>query len=272
MRIQSVRALIELLYCMTLPLSQTIVPPCFQHSRLIATDMDGTLTTAGKFTADLLTAFDALADAGIPVLIVTGRSAGWVSGLVNYLPIAGAIAENGGLFYATTGTETPLVTIPDWLLHRQQLAQMFQRVQTQFPDLQESSDNRFRLTDWTFDVQGLAVDDIHAIEELCHSSGWGFTYSNVQCHIKLLHQDKANGLLQVLRQFFPDYPLEQIVTVGDSPNDESLFNTQQFPLSVGVANIHEYRDRLTHKPAYITTAAAGDGFLELARLLLASRT
>ncbi|MBD0346381.1 MAG: HAD hydrolase family protein [Coleofasciculus sp. Co-bin14] len=80
------------------PLEQGITNNCFENLRLIATDMDGTLTRQGKFTASLLHALENLMASDIPVLIVTGRSAGWVSGLVSYLPIAGAIAENGGLF------------------------------------------------------------------------------------------------------------------------------------------------------------------------------
>src|SRR5919202_4841916 len=81
------------------PIKQAITNASFKNIRLIATDMDGTLTQHGKFTANLLRAFERLIAVDIPVLIVTGRSAGWVSGLVSYLPVAGAIAENGGLFY-----------------------------------------------------------------------------------------------------------------------------------------------------------------------------
>jgi hydroxymethylpyrimidine pyrophosphatase-like HAD family hydrolase len=69
-----------------------------QNIKLIANDMDGTLTQKGKFSSGLLRLFEELERANIQVLIVTGRSAGWVSRLVNYLPVAGAIAENGGLF------------------------------------------------------------------------------------------------------------------------------------------------------------------------------
>jgi hydroxymethylpyrimidine pyrophosphatase-like HAD family hydrolase len=47
--------------------------------------MDGTLTIAGKFTSQGLQAFEQLATANLPVLLVTGRSAGWVSGLMHYL-------------------------------------------------------------------------------------------------------------------------------------------------------------------------------------------
>ena len=66
--------------------------------RLIATDVDGTLTENGKFSSDFISTLLDLQSAGIKVLLVTGRSAGWVSALVNYLPVEGAIAENGGIF------------------------------------------------------------------------------------------------------------------------------------------------------------------------------
>lgn len=47
--------------------------------RLIASDVDGTLTQHEKFTADLLEAILKLERAGIPLLLVTGRSTGWVN-------------------------------------------------------------------------------------------------------------------------------------------------------------------------------------------------
>ncbi|MBD2462051.1 HAD family phosphatase [Oscillatoria sp. FACHB-1407] len=237
--------------------------------RLVATDMDGTLTKQGKFTAALLTALTDLAAAGIPVVIVTGRSAGWVQGVVSYLPVAGAIAENGGLFYPNADSDPKLlVPLPDLKEHRQHLADLFQQLQTQFPNICESTDNRFRLTDWTFDVSGLSSADLETMSQFCSDRGWGFTYSTVQCHIKLMQQDKAIGLSQVLTHFFPNYSLRQVVTVGDSPNDESLFDGDRFPISVGVANVLHYGDRLRHKPKLVTQTAEVDGFCELAQWLI----
>ncbi|MBR8835441.1 MAG: HAD family phosphatase [Stigonema ocellatum SAG 48.90 = DSM 106950] len=252
-----------------LPLSQAASTNCFTNIRLVATDMDGTLTTRGKFTPALLQALEDLAKADFKVLIVTGRSSGWVSGLVSYLSVIGAIAENGGLFYRS-GSETPvaLTPIPDFVAHRQQLAAAFQQLQTQFPHIQESADNRFRITDWTFDVQGLSTNELQTLAHLCQQMNWGFTYSNVQCHIKPLGQDKAVGLLQVLREDFPQYAKEQVVTVGDSPNDESLFDERCFPISVGVANVRFYAHQLKYQPAYVTSASEGEGFCELVKYLL----
>lgn len=240
------------------------------HSvRLVATDMDGTLTIDHKFSAQLLQSLEALAAAGIPVVIVTGRSAGWVSGVVSYLPIAGAIAENGGIFYRSQPeTAAVLVEISDLEQHRHQLADMFKILQSKFPQICETADNRFRLTDWTFDVAGLTVADLETMRQMCGDAGWGFTYSTVQVHIKKAEQEKARGLKQVVQRQFPGLDSTQILTLGDSLNDEGLFDPKQFPLSVGVANVREYCDRLKYQPRYITTQPEGKGFAELVNLLL----
>lgn len=239
--------------------------------RLLATDMDGTLTRRGKFTSLLLQALEDLAASGIQVIIVTGRSAGWVSGISSLMPVVGAIAENGGLFYPSANLKPLALTpIPDLASHRQHLAVAFEELQSKFPQIRESADNRFRITDWTFDVNSLNSHELHTISNLCQQMGWGFTYSNVQCHIKPQGQDKAVGLLQVLREYFPEYSPAQVVTVGDSPNDESLFNQHYFPVSVGVANVLEYANQLQHQPTYVTTAAEGKGFCELSSYILQS--
>jgi HAD superfamily hydrolase (TIGR01484 family) len=234
---------------------------------LIATDMDGTLTIGEKFTPELFEALQQLQQAGIKVIVVTGRSAGWVSAVNHYFPVFGAICENGGLFYHGEMAEY-LVDLPEIPEHRQQLATMFQRLQAQFPQLCPSSDNAFRLTDWTFDITGLGLTDLQTMAQLCAQSGWGFTYSTVQCHIKPLAQEKAHGLTQVLQTHFPQILRQQVVTVGDSPNDVSLFNPGIFPNSVGVANVLRYTDQLAHLPCFVTKLPEGRGFCELAHLII----
>ncbi|HEY9817125.1 MAG TPA: HAD family hydrolase [Candidatus Obscuribacterales bacterium] len=245
-------------------------PDFLKKVGLIATDMDGTLTRHGRFTPQLLQTLEALKAADVTVLITTGRSAGWVQGLVNYLPVQGAIAENGGLFYAN-GNAAPewLSEIPDQHNHRSALAQMFAHLQDEYPHLQESTDNRFRLTDWTFDVGGLSAVDLQRLGDRCQQDGWGFTYSTVQCHIRPRAQNKGQGLLAVLQHHFPHYPPHLVVTVGDSPNDQELF--QDFPNGVGVANLQPYLDRLTYRPAYLTLGEEIDGFCQLAIALIQAR-
>ena len=236
--------------------------------KLVATDMDGTLTNNGKFTSDLILSLENLAQKNIEILIVTGRSAGWVQSITNYLPIAGAIAENGGLFYHSTTSSCQLLSqIADLPNYRQQLKQVFAHLQKQLPQIRESADNRFRLTDWTFDLGNLTALQLEEVISICQKLGWGFTYSTVQCHVKPLEQDKASALQSVLQDYFSHLRPEEIVTVGDSPNDESLFNQNLFPLSVGVANVLDYWDRLKYQPKYITSKTEVAGFCELAHIL-----
>lgn len=250
---------------------QTLDRSQAQKIRLIATDMDGTLTTQGRFTGALLHTLEQLAIAQLPVLIVTGRSAGWVSGLVQYLPVWGAIAENGGLLLGPAAEQSWVLADIDYFSeHRAKLEQMFQALCRDWPTLKVSNDNAFRLTDWTFDVTGLTPAELDQMRDRCHAQGFGFTYSTVQCHIKLLAQDKAAGLLRVLGRYWPDLTPANLLTVGDSPNDETLF-APLFPHSVGVANVLEYRDRLAHQPAYVTQAPEGQGFCELAEFLLQAK-
>lgn len=248
-------------------IDREITNNCWKNLRLIATDMDGTLTCQGKFTANLFQAFEELSAADLSVLIVTGRSAGWVSGLASYLPVVGGIAENGGILCVGDHEPVVLSAIANFGEHRQKLAEAYQQLKSEFGQLQESSDNRFRLTDWTFDNHELTVTQLKRLDELCREMGWGFTYSSVQCHIKPIAQDKAAGLIQVLAKYFHDTPTQQVLTVGDSPNDASLFNPERFPLSVGVANVLNYADELIYQPAYVTAAAEGEGFCELVRFL-----
>jgi HAD superfamily hydrolase (TIGR01484 family) len=238
--------------------------------RLIAADIDGTLTSGGKFTTALLQSIDLLNAQGIKLLLVTGRSAGWVSAVNNYLPVAGAIAENGGLYFSqdSSGFDfiTPIRNIDE---HREQLANQFWELQELYPQIQESIDNQFRVTDWTFDVDGLTDRELGTIASKCEQWGYSFTFSTIQCHIKPLNQDKGMAILQVLKQHFPEIKSTQIVTIGDSPNDASMFDRNLFPHSVGVANIKHYANQLSQHPQYLTRLPEVAGFGELVNLILA---
>jgi len=66
-----------------------------------------------------------------------------------------------------------------------------------------------------------------------------------------------------------DAEREAWLFIGDSANDASMF--AHFPHSVGVANVREIVTQLPVPPAYVTEASGGEGFAEMARLLLAAR-
>jgi len=256
-----------------LSLADALSQEVLKGIRLVATDMDGTLTKDGLFTVDLLQAFEALNRCGIEIMIVTGRSAGWVSGLVHYLPVVGAIAENGGI-YIDKQNPNPVVLpdIPRMSQHRDRLSKVFRRLRDRYPNLRPSDDNTYRLTDWTFDIAGLSESDLQWMQKTCDAATMGFTYSNVQCHIKVTRQNKADGIERLLKKRFSHLSAAEIITVGDSPNDESLFDQTRFPYSVGVANVEHYLPILTHRPLCVAHSPEVKGFVELVEQLVAART
>ena len=245
------------------------LPARLTDIQLVATDIDGTLTCDGKFTRELVESIDLLNAKGIKLLLVTGRSAGWVSAVNNYLPVVGSIAENGGIYFNADGEFDFLTRIDRIEDHRQQLANRFWELQECYPQIQESIDNQFRITDWTFDLADLTNLELQQIDSKCQQWGYSFTFSTIQCHIKPQQQDKGVAILQVLKQYFPELKPTQIITVGDSPNDVSMFDRSLFPHSVGVANIQHYSSQLIHQPHYITKSPEVAGFCELVSSLTA---
>lgn len=252
-------------------------PDVFDQVRLIVTDVDGTLTLQGKLTASVLQSLADLQKAGFTLLLSTGRSAGWVQGLRSYLPVDGAIAENGGvLFLGEPESLRLMCSIESIEEHRQRLAAAFAQIQRAFPhypDLTASSDNRFRLTDWTFEQRGFSPGELRQMADICLEWKCGFTYSSVQCHINSLGSDKGSGLSKAIESTAElRVSAHEVLTVGDSPNDESLFDRNRFPVSVGVANLLPYRDQLKHLPRFVVPREEGMGFQDLARALLSSRS
>jgi 3-deoxy-D-manno-octulosonate 8-phosphate phosphatase KdsC-like HAD superfamily phosphatase len=59
---------------------------------------------------------------------------------------------------------------------------------------------------------------------------------------------------------------QQVVYIGDSPNDESMFS--YFPNAVGVANVMQFEGKMDHYPAWVTHREGGYGFAEMVDGLL----
>ena len=66
--------------------------------RFVLTDIDDTLTTGGKLTADAYAALARLHDAGKIVVPVTGRPAGWCDHIARMWPVAAVVGENGAFY------------------------------------------------------------------------------------------------------------------------------------------------------------------------------
>lgn len=231
--------------------------------RVVATDIDGTITHAGKITERTIRALRDLRDGGVKPLLITGRSAGFGLSLATYLPaLNGLIAENGGV---VIDSERIL-----WARGRSpRLHQVFNSLRELFPHLEESSDNFTRLSDFTIDMRSVRDGDMSRIIDVVRERGLGATYSSVHLHV--FDSDDSKGL--ALKKWLTEHqtPPSQVLTVGDSVNDESLFDHAYFPHSCWVGKedgLHELRT----EPSYTATEPEGAGFEEIVRVLLSSRS
>lgn len=244
--------------------------------RVVATDIDGTLTTSGVITPEVLRALSDLNSAGFRLVLVTGRPSGWVQGLTAYLPVHAAIAENGGVVFlgresapyirsAQSGSFVPAKGLDQ----RGPLEAVFRALQREHPNLRVTEDNTYRLSDYTFHVEGLSQDFLLTLRKRVEQEGLSFIWSTIHAHIMPRGQDKSSALRWFLeREGWPYAPASTTLTIGDSPNDGSLFEERFFPQTAGVANILKYKSVMDFFPKRITTQSEGHGFVEIAAELL----
>src|SRR6187549_2785110 len=62
-------------------------------------DIDDTLSTEGSITAEAYSAMERLQQAGLLVIPVTGRPAGWCDHIARMWPVDGVVGENGAFYF-----------------------------------------------------------------------------------------------------------------------------------------------------------------------------
>ncbi|SEN30490.1 hypothetical protein SAMN05444354_13722 [Stigmatella aurantiaca] len=244
----------------------------------VFTDVDGTLTTGHRLRAQTVRALERLSEAGLKVVLVSGRPAGWGEAWARTLPVDGVIVENGGLFFFRKGGRLRKVYLEAPLeraANRRRLRSEVLRVLKRVPGAQLSSDSAYTEVDLAIDYNEEArLGDAAAgrIEALLRERGVTAVRSSVHVNCWLGRFDKLIATRRFAREAWgqalrPDGG--RFVYAGDSFNDAPMF--QAFALSVGVANVRSVLDRIEAPPAFITRAAEGRGFEELARAILVQR-
>ena len=66
--------------------------------RGVLTDIDETLSTHGRLTADAYAAMENLRAAGKLVIPITGRPAGWCDHIARMWPVDAVVGENGAFY------------------------------------------------------------------------------------------------------------------------------------------------------------------------------
>jgi HAD superfamily hydrolase (TIGR01484 family) len=247
--------------------------------RAVFTDIDDTLTTEGRLEAPAFDAIWRLHKAGIQVVPVTGRPAGWCDHIARMWPVAGVVGENGAFYYRHDPVRRSMVrryALPETERAQLQsrLAWLGEAILKSVPGAQIASDQSFRIhdlaIDFTEDVPTLPRSEVDRIVGIFEHAGAVAKVSSIHVNGWFGDYDKLSMIRRIAEEVLDvDPSTDAALYVGDSPNDEPAFAA--FSLSVGVANIREFEDRLRHPPAFVSRARGGRGFSEVARHLLKAR-
>ncbi|MFS8084935.1 MAG: HAD-IIB family hydrolase [Acidobacteriota bacterium] len=246
--------------------------------RGVLADIDDTLSTDGRITGAAYLALERLRAAGLLVIAVTGRPAGWCDHIARMWPVDAVVGENGAFYMRYDHDRRRLVTrnvagTAELAARRERLRQIGERVLREVPGAAWASDQAYRLADIAIDfcedVPALPQADVDRIVTLMREAGLTAKVSSIHVNGWFGDYDKLGMTRTLLAEVFDtdlDARREQFVFVGDSPNDAPMF--EFFPLSVGVANVRDHAGRLEHVPKFVTAAKSGAGFVELAELLI----
>ena len=239
-------------------------------------DIDDTLTTEGKLTAQAYAALERLQRSGKRVVPVTGRPAGWCDHIARMWPIDAVVGENGAFYFchAHGRLHKRYADVPEQRLEkRRRLDQLAQAIVKAVPGCALASDQAYRETDLAIDycedVPPLPLDAAERIASLMRREGLTAKISSIHVNGWFGDHDKLSMTRLAFSELFGldiDTSNRAIVYVGDSPNDAPMFGF--FRNSVAVANVRRFAGRLSAEPAYATSASSGAGFVELVEHLL----
>jgi hydroxymethylpyrimidine pyrophosphatase-like HAD family hydrolase len=249
--------------------------------RGVLTDIDDTLTTHGRLVPEVLGALARLRAAGLQLIAVTGRPTYWAMPLLRLCGFDAVIAENGASafwigkdgvmqswFYADEATRRQ---------HRMALEAFVPVLQQHFPYVPVAEDAPQRIGDLAFDigenVPPLTTGETDALLAFIRKHGFFGMASSIHAHASLAQFCKQAASDRLLREVFgisDDTARDPYVFVGDSGNDARMF--AHYPCAIGVANVANHLTKLETPPRYVTCAAYGAGFVELADAILDSRS
>lgn len=251
----------------------------------VFTDIDDTLTTEGAITPDALQALADLKAAGLYVIPITGRPIGWCEPFMRGAPhpawpVDAMVAENGAVAWVhTRASPAPVKLYQQDAVTRSANQTCMQaiaaQVVAQVPGVHLSQDSPGRETDLAFDYAEFAQhtpETVQKVLAIMQRAGMQTTVSSIHMHGCFGDFNKWQGACWIVRELLGRnlaQEIDQWVFVGDSGNDQAMFN--HFTHSVGVANIARFAPQLQHLPRYVTQRERGAGFAEVAQAILAAR-
>lgn len=256
--------------------------------RYVLTDIDDTMTRDGFLVPAAYAALVALADAGLPVIAVTGRSAGWGEVHLQEWPIDAVIAENGAIAYyrrargetSAAGVSGPFGALVDPSAAENTAPALLRAAKAAYGAVSRAlpaSDNHFRKYDYAIDhaeyvSPPLSADEVSRIVGIFEREGCRAKPSSIHINCWIGDFDKRAASVALLRARYgydDERDRSSVLYVGDALNDEVMF--AHFPNSCAVANVDRWLDRMASRPSWVSSARYGEGFSEIARGVLSLR-
>ncbi|HSW05616.1 HAD family hydrolase [Aquabacterium sp.] len=246
----------------------------------VLTDIDDTLTRDGAIEPAALDALRALEAAGVPVIAITGRPAGWSEPFALAWPVRAIVAENGGVMLRREGHGAAPRARCSFTVDDRTRAEQFCRLQAcaaavlaEVPGTTLAQDSPGRLTDIAVDHSEFCTLDAGRIAQVVavmRRHGLTATVSSIHVNGWIGDHNKWTAALWAVETVVGQaFDPARWLYVGDSTNDQLMF--ERLPFTVGVANIARFVPQLVCWPAWVTAAERGAGFAELAAALLAAR-
>jgi len=240
------------------------------------TDIDDTISTAGKLTPDAFDALWRLHNAGVHVVVVTGRPAGWCDHIARFWPVDAVVGENGGFYFFHDGSKLQRRHLYDQTQRRafrERLETVRHDILKEVPGARVAPDQPYReydlAIDFCEDVERLPLAQVLRIKELFEQAGANARISSIHVNGWYGDFDKLTTTRLYARERLGvdlEAEREKFVYCGDSPNDEPMFHF--FPLSFGMANVRDFLSVMHHPPAFIATRPCGAGFRQVVDLVL----
>ena len=246
--------------------------------KFILTDIDDTLTTEGRLKSDAYDAMERLSNKGYKVIPVTGRCAGWCDHIARMWPVDGVVGENGAFFFSYDHVNKKMNNLYSQTEEERRenfklLHEIKDTILRSVSGAAVASDQDYRITDLAIDfaedVPKLPQHKIDEIVQIAEQNGAVAKISSIHVNCWIGNHNKLSTSLKILKESFGLNDTEiqnNAVFIGDSPNDSTMFGF--FKNSVGVANVIDLINCIENPPKYIATEFSGDGFIELADLII----
>jgi HAD superfamily hydrolase (TIGR01484 family) len=246
--------------------------------RWVLTDIDDTMTMHGRLVSEAYATLCALKSSGLRVIAVTGRSAGWGEVHLQEWPIDAVITENGAVSYFAKDGQVSTIAHPSAVRNTDaSFARAAAACYAAVPRARPARDNHFRLYDYAVDHSEyvnppLSEFEVNEIIRIFESEGCVAKPSSIHinCWIGSFNKrESALALLRAVEGYDDARDRSKVLYIGDALNDEVMF--EYFPNACAVANVDLWLDRMTSKPAWVSSKRYGAGFAEIGNFILSSR-